>query len=73
MSSSTVRTTVVEVLLLHVGVLRSQGWYGDLVEEELSLVWTDGRVKLIDRLTPVVLLTQLLQNLGVKEAAFRAM
>lgn len=50
-------------VLLHVGVLRSQSRYGDLVEEELSLVRTDGRVELVDRLTPVVLLTQLLQNL----------
>lgn len=48
---------------VHVGVLGSQSWYGDLVEEELSLVWTDGRVELIDGLTPVILLTQLLQNL----------
>lgn len=49
--------------LLHVGVLCSQSWDGDLVEEELSLVWTDGGVELIDGLTPVILLTQLLQNL----------
>lgn len=48
---------------VHIGVLCCQGRYGDLVEEELSLVWTNGRVQLIDRLTPVVLLTQLLQNL----------
>lgn len=58
---------VVEVVLLHVGVLCSQSWYGDLVEEELSLVWTDGRVELIDWLTPVILLTQLLQNLTGKQ------
>lgn len=48
---------------VHVGVLCCQGRYGDLVEKELSLVWTNGRVQLIDGLTPVVLLTQLLQNL----------
>lgn len=54
---------VTVVVLLHVGVLCSQSWYGDLIEEELSLVWTDGWVELIDRLTPVILLTQLLQNL----------
>lgn len=47
----------------HVGVLIGESWDGDLVEEELSLVWTDGRMELIDRLTPVILLTQLLQNL----------
>lgn len=48
---------------VHIGVLCGQGWDGDLIEEELSLVWTDGRVKLVDGLTPVILLAQLLQNL----------
>lgn len=32
----------VTAVLLHVWVLCGQSWYGDLVEEELSLVWTDG-------------------------------
>lgn len=57
------RVVVVAAVFLHVGVLCGQSWYGDLVEKELSLVWTDGRVELIDGLTPVILLTQLLQNL----------
>lgn len=51
-------------MFIHIGVLCSQSWYCDLIEEELSLVWTNGRVELIDRLTPVILLTQLLQDLG---------
>lgn len=49
---------------VHIGVLCGQGWDGDLIEEELSLVRTDGRVELVDGLTPVILLAQLLQNLS---------
>lgn len=49
---------------VHIGVLRGQGWDGDFIEEELSLVRTDGRVELVDGLTPVILLAQLLQNLS---------
>lgn len=68
-SSSSSSCTVAAALFccsdgyVHVGVLCCQGRYGDLIEKELSLIGTNGRVQLIDRLTPVVLLTQLLQNL----------
>lgn len=54
---------VVLLARLHVGVLRCQSRDGDLIEEELPLVRSNGRVQLVHGLTPVVLLTQLVQNL----------
>lgn len=62
-AAGVVVVVLIAVEFLHIGVLCSQSWNGDLVEKQLSLVWTDGRVELIDGLSPVILLTQLLQNL----------
>lgn len=48
---------------LHIRVLGGQSRNGDFVEEQLPLIKSDGRVKLVNWLPPVVLLTHILQDL----------
>lgn len=48
---------------IHIWILSSQSRDGDFVKEQLPLIWSNSRVKLVNRLSPVILLANILQDL----------
>lgn len=52
-----------EVYDVHIWILSCQSRDSDFVKEQLPLIWSNSRVKLVNRLSPVIFLANILQDL----------